>query len=69
MLASILLEIKKMGTKQFIKLSIYMLICVLPGQFSYQSDEIKYHDNILVVLAHPDNETLISGALAKFVDI
>jgi hypothetical protein len=69
MLASILLEIKKMGTRQFIKLTIYMLICVLARQCSCQSDEIKSHDNILVVVAHPDEKTLISETLAKFVDI
>jgi len=56
-----------MVTKQFIKLTIYMLICVLPGQISYQSDEIKSHDNILVVLAQPEDDVLIRGALAKLV--
>ena len=44
-----------------------MSLCVLPGQFSCQSDEIKYNDNILVFVAHPDDETLISGTLAKLV--
>jgi len=66
--ANILLEIKMMVRKQFIKLTIYMLICVLPGQFSCQSDEIKFHENILVVVVHPDDETLMSGTLAKLVD-
>jgi len=64
-LAIILLEIKMMVRKQFIKLTIFMLIAVLPGQFSCQSDEIKFQDNILVVVAHPDDETLISRTLAK----
>ena len=67
MLPNILLEIKMIINKQFIKLIIYMLICVLPGQISYQSDEIKSHDNILVVLAQPEDDVLIRGALAKLV--
>ncbi len=57
-----------MVRKQFIKLPYYMFICVLLVQFSCKSDEIKFHDNILVVVAHPDDETLISGTLAKLVD-
>jgi len=67
LLANILLEIKMMVRKQFIKPTIYMLICILSGQFSCQSDEIKLHDIILVVIAHPDYETLISGTLVKLV--
>ena len=67
LLVNILFGIKIMVTKQFIKLTIYMSLCVLPGQFSCQSDEIKFHDNILVVLAQPENEVLIRGALAKLV--
>jgi LmbE family N-acetylglucosaminyl deacetylase len=51
--------------KQSIKLPIYILICVLLVQYHCKSDEIKLQDNILVVLAHPDDETLISGTLAK----
>jgi LmbE family N-acetylglucosaminyl deacetylase len=35
--------------------------------FSCQSDAIKFHDNILVVVKHPDDETLIIGTLAKLV--
>ena len=68
MLVNVLLEIEIMVRKQFIKLSYYTLICVLLVQFSCKSDEIKFRDNILVVVAHPDDETLIGGTLAKLVD-
>jgi LmbE family N-acetylglucosaminyl deacetylase len=67
MLANILLEIKMMVSKQSIQLTISIFICVFLGQLSCKSEEIIFNDNILVALAHPDDETLISGTLAKLV--
>ena len=69
MLTYIFLEIKNDGNKTIYQVNnLYAHLC-LPGQFSCQSDEIKFHDNIFAVVAHLDNETLISGTLAKPVDI
>jgi len=50
---------------QSIKLPIYILVCALLVQYHCKSNELKLQDNILVVLAHPDDETLISGTLSK----
>lgn len=53
---------------QWINFSISILLFVLLIQFSCKSDEIISNDSVLIVVAHPDDEIIASGTLAKLVD-
>ena len=57
-----------MTKKIFILFIVSIYNCVLLCQLSCKSEELRYSENILVVLAHPDDETFISGTLAKLAD-
>jgi len=57
-----------MKTKKHNSCFLYFtLLCIIPILFACSSEEkIKnINENICVVLAHPDDETIISGTLAK----
>ena len=59
----------KLNHQYFILISFFMVV-VAGGLISCQSDEIqKSSYNVLLIVAHPDDETLVSGTLAKFTDL
>lgn len=61
-------EFSKMNTKQQIcRLLYFIILCLIPILFACKSkvNVNKIDEQICVVLAHPDDETIISGTLAK----
>lgn len=68
MLKNILWGVKMLKKNQWINFLISILLFVLLKQFSCKSDEIISNNNILIVVAHPDDETIASGTIAKLID-